>query len=224
MATINYTTLQLPQILFDYSEKIQNLPYFEVRRYKHAKGIIFRLPHGAEVGQTFHAFMEHEINMTNTLKTGTLTMKVQVTFIPCHMGVFSGFARLNGSYDAERYDEWGYDMETFVPDYKHPDNAKNIVPLPPNFKTNLWEYLNHILFNHVSDADIISKYAVDLGCKKEELQDTLVPLPVKTSHTNAGIAAFHQTIDFFQSITSGVGGNLIGSTTVNDPGTTNAAE
>ena len=59
--------------------------------------------------------MEYEINLSNTLRTGTLTMKVQITFIPCHMGVFSGFKELKGSYDAyyndEDYDDWSYGTE-----------------------------------------------------------------------------------------------------------------
>lgn len=208
MATINYTTLQLPKILWEYSELIQSTPSFEVRRYKHKKGIFFRIPNGAEVGQTFHAFMEHEINLSNTIRTGTLTMKIQITFVPCHMGVFSGFEKLNGSYHAD-FDDDGCGDEYFKPDYENEANIKNIVPLPPNMKTNLYEYLNEILFNHVSDSDIISRYAVDLGCKKQDIKDRLVPLPVQTSDTKNGIKAFNETIDFFNSITSGNGNNLI---------------
>ena len=211
MATINYTTLQLPKILWDYSELIQDTPHFEVRRYKHKKGIIFRIPKGAKVGQTHHAFMEHEINMSNTLRTGTLTMKVQITFIPCHMGVFSGFKTLKGSYQTDWNDEdYGYDY--FKPDYNNDANVKNIIPLPPNIKTNLYEYLNEILFKHVADADIISKYAVDLGCQKNNLKACLVPLPVQTSETLRGEKAFSQTVDFFNTITSGNGENLLPET------------
>lgn len=208
MATINYTTLQLPKILWDYSELIQDTPHFEVRRYKHKKGIIFRIPKGAEVGQTFHAFMEHEINLSNTLRTGTLTMKVQITFVPCFMGVFSGFKELKGSYETAWNDE-DYGEDYFKPDYQNEGNIKNIVPLPPNMKTNLFEYLNEILFRHVEDAEIISKYAVDLGCQKDKLKDCLVPLPVQTSHTQKGERAFSQTIDFFNVITAGNGSNLL---------------
>lgn len=208
MATINYTTLQLPKILWDYSELVQSTPHFDVRRYKHKKGIIFRIPKGAEVGQTHHAFMEHEINLSNTLRTGTLTMKVQITFVPCHMGVFSGFETLKGSYQTDWDDEdYGYDF--FKPDYNNEANVKNIVPLPPNMKTNLYEYLNEILFNHVSDADVISKYAVDLGCQKEKLKECFIPAPVQTSSTERGVKAFNETIDFFNIITSGNGSNLL---------------
>jgi len=127
MATINYTTLQLPKILWDYSELIQDTPHFEVRRYKHKKGIIFRIPKGAEVGQTFHAFMEHEINLSNTLRTGTLTMKVQITFVPCFMGVFSGFKELKGSYETDWNDE----------DYGE-DYFNEVMDLPNKYKNMKW--------------------------------------------------------------------------------------
>lgn len=210
MATINYTTLQLPKVLWDFSEIVQETPHFEVRRYLHRKGIFFRVPNGAEPGQTHHAFIEHEVNLSNTLRTGTLTMKVQVTFVPCHMGVFSGFEVLNGSYDTEWEDEgFGYDF--FKPDYHNEGNIKNIVPLPPNFKTNLYEYLNEILFNHVSDADIISKYAIDLGCKKNLLKDCFVPHPVLTNDSKKGQVAFNRTLYFFNSLTEGTGSNLLPS-------------
>lgn len=208
MATINYTTLQLPKILWDYSDLVQETPHFDVRRYKHKKGIIFRVPKGAEAGQTFHAFMEHEINLSNTLRTGTLTMKVQITFVPCHMGVFSGFKELKGTYETHWNDE-DYGEEYFKPDYQNEGNVKNIVPLPPNMKSNLFEYLNEILFRHVEDAEIISKYAVDLGCQKDKLKDCLVPLPVQTSNTQRGEKVFNQTIDFFNIITAGNGSNLL---------------
>ncbi len=208
MATINYTTLQLPKILWDYSEMVQETPHFDVRRYKHKKGIIFRVPKCAEPGQTFHAFMEHEINLSNTLRTGTLTMKVQITFVPCHMGVFSGFKELKGSYETDWNDE-DYGEEYFKPDYKNDANIKNIVPLPPNMKTNLYEYLNEILFNYVDDANVISKYAVDLGCQKEKLKECFIAAPVQTSETAKGNKAFSETIDFFNSLTSGSGGKLL---------------
>ncbi|MDR1348274.1 MAG: hypothetical protein LBJ63_07635 [Prevotellaceae bacterium] len=208
MATINYTTLRLPEAVWKYSEKIQDTPHFEVRRCTHKKGVIFRLPHGAQAGQTHHAFMEHEINLSNTLRTGTLTMKVQITFVPCHMGVFSGFETLKGSYECVFYDDY-WDYEYFKPDYESPENVKNIIPLPPNMKTNLYEYLNEIIFNHVSDADVISDYAVDLGCQKDSIKDRLVPIPVQTSNTPNGTVAFQQTIDFFNEITSGTGSNLL---------------
>lgn len=208
MATINYTTLQLPEILWKFSEVIQDTPNFEVRKYNHKKGIIFRIPHEAKPGQTHHAFMEHEINLSNTLRTGTLTMKVQITFVPCHMGVFSGFETLEGTYDTN-WDDEDYADERFIPDYNNADNIKNIVPLPANIKTNLYEYLNEILFNHVNDADVISKYAVDLGCQKKIMKDYFTPVPVQTSNSKKGNKVFHQTIDFFNEITSGAGQNLL---------------
>ena len=208
MATINYTTLQLPEILWTHTELIQDTPHFEVRRYKHKKGIIFRIPKGAKQGQTHHAFMEHEINLSNTLRTGTLTMKVQVTFVPCHMGVFSGFKTLEGTYHCDWEDEF-YGDERFIPDYLNAENVRNIIPLPPNIKTNLYEYLNEILFNHVNDASIISKYAIDLGCQVKTIKDNLVPVPVQTSETKKGLKAFQQTFNFFNEITFGAGNNLL---------------
>ena len=208
MATINYTTLQLPKILWEYSEPIQSTPHFEVRRYKRKKGIVFRIPNGAEVGQTHHAFMEHELNLSNTLRTGTLTMKVQITFVPCHIGVFSGFKTLKGSYETNWNDE-DYGEEYFKPDYNNEANVKNVVPLPPNMKTNLYEYLNEILFNHISDADIISEYAVDLGCQKEKMKEYFIPAPIQTSNSVKGKKAFNETINFFNNITSGNGANLL---------------
>lgn len=215
MATINYTTLQLPEILWKYTEIIQETPAFEVRRYKHKKGVIFRIPRDAKPGQTHHAFMEHEINLSNTLRTGTITMKVQITFIPCHMGVFSGFKTLKGTYDTE-WDDEDYGSDRFTPDYENDGNIKNIIPLPPNMKTNLYEFLNEILFNHIDDAEIISKYAVDLGCQKQVLKDHLVPLLVQTSNTRKCDKAFSETIDFFNSITSGCGCNLLPKNTPNN--------
>jgi hypothetical protein len=208
MATINYTTLQLPGILFDYSEVIQETPHFEVRRYKHKKGIIFRLPHGAKAGETFHAFMEHEINLSNTIRTGTITMKVQITFVPCHIGVFSGFETLKGDYHCA-YEDEGFGYEYFIPDYQNTENKKNTVPLPPNMKTNLYEFLDEILFNHVSDADIISKYAVDLGCQKNRLKDCFIPLPVQSSDSSKGRTVHNKTIDFFNELAAGAGNKLL---------------
>lgn len=157
---------------------------FNVYRYKVTKGIIFRIPNGVMPDDVCHFFMEHEINLSNTIKTGTLTLKVQITIVPVHMGVFSGFQNLQGSYTTEWEDEgdWGYD--TFVPDYDR--STKKIVPLPVGGKTNLYEYLNEILFKHNEDLDIINQYAVNLGCQKEKLKDKVVfvPVPSYSSDTN----------------------------------------
>ena len=202
MATINYVTLKMPEVLWQQSEVIQDTPTFEVRRYKHKKGIIFRVPHDIKTNDVCHAFLEHEVNMSNTLKTGTLTMKIQVTFIPCHMGVFSGFETLKGSYECNFNDE-DYGDEYFKPNYESAENVKNIVPLPPNMKTNLNEYLNEILFKYTDNANVISKYAVDLGCQKEKLKANFLPAPIQSSETKNGAKAFQLTIDFFNNIVSG---------------------
>jgi len=202
MATIAYVTLKMPDVLWAQTEVIQKTPNFEVRRYKHKKGILFRVPHGVKENDICHAFMEHEINLSNTIRTGTITMKIQVTFIPCHIGVFSGFKVLEGHYDCE-YDDEYMEYGSFVPEYDSPDTIKNIIPLPPNIKSNLSEYLNEILFKYCDNADLIHKYAVDLGCQKEKLKANFIPAPEQASTTKKGIKAFNATIDFFNEITTG---------------------
>lgn len=204
MATINYVTLRFPQQLIDYVELIQALTHFKVYRYKHQKGIIFRIPHGIGVGDVCHFFIEHEINLTNTIRTGTLTMKAQVTVVPCHMGVFSGFAKLAGSYETDWHDEEGYGEEFFKPNYDDPTNIKKVVPLPVNIKTNLYEYLNEILFDKQEDLDIISKYAVHLGCQKDALKKNVMFIPVP-ENTGRGINSpmkHEQTKYFFETASS----------------------
>src|SRR5690606_40284826 len=117
MATINYVTLKFPEVLLQHVEKLQETPHFVVYRYKVRPGIVFRIPHGVRTDDVCHFFIEHEINLSNTIRTGTLTLKVQITVVPCHIGLFSGFSHLPGSYRTDWEDEgdWGYDR--FVPDY-----------------------------------------------------------------------------------------------------------
>lgn len=200
MATINYVTLRFPEVLFPHVELIQKTPTFAVYRYKVRPGIIFRIPHEVKTDDVCHFFIEHEINMSNTLKTGTLTLKVQITVVPCHMGVFSGFAKLPGTYqttwydeDDRQYDSWGDDR--FVPDYER--GTKRIVPLPVGGKTNLYEYLNEILFKQNDNLDIISQYAVNLGCQKDKLKDKVVfaltPEYSSAVPSNESRSAFHET-------------------------------
>lgn len=207
-ATINYCTLKLPAVLFENTKVINSTPSFEVRSYNLQKGVFFRIPHGAKEGDVYHAFMEHEINLNNTLRTGTLTMKIQITLVPCHMGVFSGFEHLDGTYQADFNDDFFGDV-FFKPNYQSDNNVKNIVPLPPNMHTNLYEFLNEILFKQVDDVDIISKYALALGCQRKTIKASLIPMPVQTSDSAKGVVKFHQTVDFFNSITSGNGTNLL---------------
>lgn len=182
MATINYVTLKYPEILKSHITLIQQTPNFNVYRYRQP-GIIFRIPHGIEVDDVCHFFIEHEINLSNTVKTGTLTLKVQITVVPCHMGVFSGFSKLPGSYKTDWYDE-EYGEEHFVPDYDR--GTKRIVPLPVGGHTNLYEYLNEMLFKQSNNLDIIDQYAVNLGCQKEKLKDKVVfaPAPEYSSATS----------------------------------------
>lgn len=192
MATINYVTLKFPEILFRHLKKIQDTPHFIVYRYTHQPGIIFRIPQGVRADDVCHFFLEHEVNLTNTLKTGTLTLKVQITLVPVHMGVFSGFSELKGSYTTDWNDEddWGYDR--FVPDYDR--SEKKVVPLPVGGTTNLYEYLNEILFKQNTDLEIINQYAVNLGCQKEQLKNKVVfiPSPECSSTRPNGIAAHKQ--------------------------------
>jgi len=110
------------------------------------------------------------------------------------MGLFSGFTDLKGRYETDWTDE-DYGYERFVPDY---DRAtKRIVPLPIGGHTNLYEYLNEILFKQHDDLDIINKYAVDLGCQKEKLKGCVefALAPEYSSKTNRDSSrnAFGQT-------------------------------
>lgn len=182
MATINYITLKVPEILFKHLETIQKTPYFHVARYTRQKGVIFRLPHNLKTGMLVHCFIEHEINFTNTLKTGSLTLKVQCTFVPVHMGVFSGFKELKGRYQTDWNDEDEYGSahgeDYFVPDYNNPENEVFIAPLPVGTRSNLSEYLDEILFNRVDDINMLHEYAVNLGCERGTVHKaTYVPSP-----------------------------------------------
>lgn len=204
MATINYVTIEFNESIQQYAELIQSLPYFNVYKNKHQKGVIFRIPRGLQLGDLCHVFIEHEVNLTNTLKTGTLTMKVQLTFLPVHIGVFSGFAELKGSYHTNYFDEddYSYGDEYFVPDYNHSDNVKKVVPLPVNMQSNLYEYLNEIIFQKIDDMDLINKYAVALGCQKDKLQKSIkfIPAPKNTGSSSNAIKAHKQAVYFFESV------------------------
>ena len=201
MATINYCTLKVPQILFDNIQIIQKTPTFSVYKYKVRKGIIFRLPYDLKVDDVCHFFIEHEVNMSNTLRTGTLTLKVQITIIPIHIGLFSGYDKLDGNYITNWNDE-DYGDEYFVPDYDR--STKRIVPLPSGLRTNLYEYLDEMIFKQTNDLDIINDYAVSLGCQKNKLKEKIVfaPAPEYSSATNKpkSMQAFKETqlmFDFF---------------------------
>lgn len=203
MATLNYVTLKYPaETLVKYLELIQQLPYFNVYKNTHQAGIIFRIPRGISDGDICHFFIEHEVNMTNTIKTGTLTMKVQISVIPVHMGLFSGYEHLAGSYRTDWYDEESYGEEFFVPNYSSDDNVKKIVPLPINIKTNLYEYLNELLFNKVEDENLLNDYVAELGCQKEIVKNKIVfvPAPVNTGTGKNAKTAHEYTKHLFESI------------------------
>lgn len=203
MATLNYVTLKYPQkILATYLSLVQALPYFNVYKNKHQAGIIFRIPHGLKEGDVCHFFIEHEVNMTNTIKTGTLTMKVQITVVPCHMGLFSGYKELKGSYKTSWYDEEDYGEETFVPNYNSDENIKKIVPLPVNIEMNLYEYLSRLIFNKVEDENILNDYVAQLGCQKEKIKNKIVFIPAP-ENTGSGLnakRAHSYTKQIFESI------------------------
>lgn len=201
MATINYVTLKYPAaVLKKYLQLIQALPYFNVYKNLHQQGIIFRIPHGINDGDVCHFFIEHEVNLTNTLKTGTLTMKVQITVIPCHIGLFSGFKHLAGTYSTHWFDEENYGEDFFKPDYQSSDNIKKVVPLPVNMSSNLHEYLNELIFNKVEDENIINKYVASLGCQKEILKNKIVfiPVPENTGEGKNAAKAHKATSHFFE--------------------------
>lgn len=206
MATLNYITLKVPGILFNYLETIQKTPTFNVCRYTRQKGIIFRVPHELREGHMVHCFIEHEVNFSNTLKTGTLTLKVQCTLVPVTHGVFSGFKNLEGSYECNYYDEdeYSYGNEYFKPNYQDPKNEIFVAPLPIGLKTNLYEYLNEVLFQHCDDPDLLSKYAVNLGCQKDTVRKaTYVPAPELHSDLDRAKKNHIQSINFFESASSG---------------------
>lgn len=202
MATLNYVTLRVPEIMFTYLTTIQKTPTFNVCRYTRQKGVIFRIPHNLLPGHLVHCFIEHEINLSNTLKTNTLTLKVQCTMVPVTHGVFSGFKNLEGTYKCNYYDEddSSYGEEYFKPDYNNEKNEIYIAPLPLGMKTNLYEYLNEILFQHCDDTDMLSKYAVNLGCQKDTIRKaTYIPAPELNSSLPRAKAKHIQSIDFFDS-------------------------
>lgn len=214
MATLNYITLKVPQILFKHIELIQKTPSFSVYRYGLQKGVIFRLPHGLQAGHMVHCFIEHEVNFSNTLKTGTLTLKVQCTFVPVTHGVFSGFKNLEGTYSCRHYDEDedgnGYSLESFKPDYVNPNNEIYVAPLPVGIKSNLFEYLNEILFQHCDDTDLLSQYAVNLGCQKDTIRKaTYIPAPELNSDLSRARENHLQNINFFEGAATGEGLKLL---------------
>lgn len=181
---------------------IQALPYFNVYKNKYQQGIIFRIPHGIQDGDISHFFIEHEVNLTNTIKTGTLTMKVQITVVPVSMGLFNGFQELKGTYTTRWYDEEDYGEDFFKPDYQHKDNIKKIVPLPIGIKSNLYEYLEELLFNRVEDEDIINNYVAHLGCQRARIKENIVfiPAPEKSGSGRNALVAHQYTKHFFESV------------------------
>lgn len=206
MATINYITLQYPtETLKKHLSLIQSLPFFNVYKNTYQPGIIFRIPHGIKDGDVCHFFIEHEVNLTNTVKTGTLTMKVQITVVPCTLGLFSGFEELKGTFETAWYDEDNYGEDFFKPDYNHHDNVRKIVPLPVGIKSNLFEYLEELLFNKIEDEKIINDYVAHLGCQRKIIKEKIVfiPVPENTGKGKNASIAHRYTKHFFDSAFNG---------------------
>jgi hypothetical protein len=205
--TLNYCTIITPKILFENIELIQATPYFNVYRYKRTKGVIFRLPKDLTIGVACHVFFEHEINLTNTLKTKTLTLKIQATFVPVSYGLFCGFEHLDGKDYWDDEDDYGCSQEYFKPDYKSDKNVKRVAGLPPKVPLNMIDYLKEILFEPITEAEMISKYAFSLGCQVNAMQDLMfIPEPV-VNETGNGVTsrklyAYQQTLNLFNTISS----------------------
>jgi hypothetical protein len=205
--TLNYCTLITPKILFDNIELLQETPTFNVYRYKRTKGVIVRLPKGLEPDVACHVFFEHEINLTNTLKTKTLTLKIQVTFVPVSYGLFCGFERLEGENRWYEDEEYGHEYESFVPNYSSDKNVKRVAGLPPKVPLNMIEYLKDILFQPITEAEMINKYAMSLGCQVKNLQD-LMFIPEPQLKDDGGlispkqVRAHNRTLELFQTIAS----------------------
>lgn len=123
--------------------------------------------------------------------------------VPVTHGVFSGFKHLEGSYKTNWYDEdEGYDY--FKPDYENPKNEIFVAPLPIGIKSNLYEYLNEVLFQHCDDPDILSKYAVNLGCQTNTIRKaTYIPAPELNSSLPRAKQNHIQNIDFFKQAENG---------------------
>lgn len=205
--TLNYCTIITPQILFDNIELLQETPTFNVYRYKRTRGVIVRLPKGLQPDVACHVFFEHEINLTNTLKTKTLTLKTQVTFVPVSYGLFCGFERLEGENRWYEDEEYGQEYETFVPDYSSDKNIKRVAGLPPKVPLNMIEYLKEILFQPITEAEMINKYAMSLGCQVKNLQDLMfIPDPSMKDDgalkSIKQIRAHNRTLDLFNTISS----------------------
>jgi len=109
-------------------------------------------------------------------------------------------------YNSRYYDEEddSYSQEYFRPDYNNDKNEIFVAPLPVGIKTNLYEYLNELLFQHCDDTDLLSKYAVNLGCQKDTVRKaTYIPSPELNSKLPRAKVKHIQAIDFFQEANSG---------------------
>ena len=137
--TLNYWVQSLLEILFKYIEllwpgnAILDVPLHPT------KGVIIRLPKDLKRCHC-HVFFEHEI-LTNTLKTKTLTFKVQLTFVPVSYGLFCGFERLEGEKQVVR--RWKIRARIWIVCtwLWERQNVKRVAGLPPKVPLNMIEYL-----------------------------------------------------------------------------------
>jgi len=152
LANMVYFTLPVPKILWEYLEPIQELPSFTVYRYTPQKGVVFRIPNGIKDKTVIcHFFVEHEVNLTNTLKSGNLSLKIQITLVPVECGEFQGFENLNGKYIENEFGNDYFEEGWFKPDYSHPENITKIKPLPPVQIGGVIEGLKELLFCYGQD-------------------------------------------------------------------------
>lgn len=205
--TLNYCTILVPELLFKNILLIQSTPNFNVYRYTRTRGVIMRLPHKLEAGTACHLFMEHEINLSNTLKTKTLTFKIQMTFVPVSYGLFCGFENLEGRNEWYEDEDYGYERETFIPDYSNDKNVKRVAGLPPKVPLNMIDYLKEILFQEITEAEMIDKYVTNLGCQVKNIQDIMF-IPEPTPNNNGvgnelrKASAHRRTLQLFNTISS----------------------
>lgn len=187
MATINYCTVIVPDVLFKNIKIISSTPHFKIYRHATKPGLIFRLPHELEAGITCHVFFEHEINLSNTLRSKSLTFKKQLTFVPVSYGVFCGYEKLDGEHHWT--DEEDYEREHFIPNYNSDKNVKRIAPLPIKLHSELYDYLTEILFQYQDNAKFINDCIVNLGCQLQSIQKAII-IPEPSANPSSTLPAF----------------------------------
>lgn len=167
LANMIYFTLPIPEILWEHISPIQEISLFTVYRYDDQKGVIFRIPNDLKTGTICHFFVEHEINLSNTLKSGNISPKIQITLVPIEYGEFQGFAELDGEYIEDEEDWSSY----FKPDYQSENNVVKIKPLPPIHVERVFDNLKELFFNY--GQDIVESTKVYINCHAPKLRKTV---------------------------------------------------